>query len=225
MSTLNELAVRYKTDKRAGDHNYVAVYEPLFEEFRHDTFNFLEIGIYKCASLRMWRDWFPSATIYGIDKEESIVKGWKDEERMVLDRVNQGDPSELIEYAKKGPWRIIIDDGSHYSRHQKLSFDILWDRVEPGGYYIIEDTFSSYAASLRRPYEYLKNCNNESLMQRMLRLTDEVCGTKYDLDAWDGYTIKTDNKLLSKHQKEIEYMKFHLSLLIIKKRGGEYGGR
>ena len=34
---------------------------------------------------------------------------------------------------------IIIDDGYHGSKHQQISFNVLWDSVKSGGYYIIED--------------------------------------------------------------------------------------
>jgi hypothetical protein len=33
----------------------------------------------------------------------------------------------------------IIDDGSHRPAHQVRSFELLWDRVKPGGKYFIED--------------------------------------------------------------------------------------
>ena len=46
MITLDELAFKYGADKRSQQHNYTAIYDPLFTSFRLDTFNFLEIGIY-----------------------------------------------------------------------------------------------------------------------------------------------------------------------------------
>lgn len=34
---------------------------------------------------------------------------------------------------------IIIDDGSHISSHQILTFNVLWDKLKIGGLYFIED--------------------------------------------------------------------------------------
>lgn len=34
---------------------------------------------------------------------------------------------------------IIIDDGYHTSKHQQISFKILWSNLKSGGYYIIEN--------------------------------------------------------------------------------------
>jgi hypothetical protein len=213
--SLNDLAVEYSTDKQKGHHNYVTVYEPLFEGFRQDTFNFLEIGILRGASHKMWRDWFPNATIYAID----ITKYGEDSafrklERMVVDTVDQGDRQQLIEYAKKGPWKVIIDDGSHIVSHQKLSFEILWDQVEPGGYYIIEDTHTSY----RGGSHFMDS--DETLVQRMLRLADEVCDTPYGGKTRRTYSVE-NVKNMSKYQAEVESIEFRLSLIIVKKRGGE----
>ncbi len=217
---LNDLAVKYGTDKRENRHNYVAVYESLFEEFRQDAFNFLEIGVCRGASHKMWRDWFPNATIYGIDNRKYGVFGKL--ERLVIDQVDQGDRQQLIEYAKKGPWRAIIDDGSHKTLHQNLSFEILWDQVEPGGHYIVEDTHTSYSSYVLEKSE--KNIwvnGGETLMQRMLRLTDEVCSTPYHQKAYHKYFVKNEREHLSKHQQEVEYVQFRLGLVIIKKRGGK----
>lgn len=214
--SLNDLAIKYNTDKQERKHNYVAVYEPLFEEFRQDTFNFLEIGIYRGASHRMWRDWFPNATIYGIDTRkygEFHLQG-----RMVIDQVDQGDQQQLIKYAKKGPWRVIIDDGSHVVSHQKQSFNILWDRVEPGGYYIVEDTHTSYAAYTSDGMNKWID-SDETLVQRMFRLTDEVCSTPYHQKAYRSYFVKNEKDHLTKYQQEVESIEFRLGLVIIKKRG------
>ncbi len=219
MSGLNELALKYNTDKSSWGHNYTAVYDALFTPFRQEPIKFLEIGIQQGYSLKTWRDWFPNATVYGIDIRQKWVNRQKNEERMVLAKVDQSDAQQLTEYAKKGPWRVIVDDGSHHSHDQKLSFDIMWDQVEPGGYYIIEDTHTSYHKN------FVKD-EKETLIQRMLRLTDEICSTpSYFRGAFNKYFVEKEDEDLSKHQKEIEYIQFRLGLTIIKKRGdlSDYG--
>ncbi len=220
--SLDDMAKQYDTDKASHKHNYVAVYEPLFEEFRQDTFNFLEIGILKGSSHKMWRDWFPNAIIYGIDiRRCGEDSAFRKLERIVVDQVDQGDEQQLTEYAKKGPWRVIIDDGSHIVSHQKLSFEILWDQVEPGGYYIVEDTHTSYPDYRHGKMETRYLDSDETLVQRMLKLTDEVCSTTYWSKAYVHYFVKNERENLTKYQQEVESIEFRLGLVIIKKRGGE----
>ncbi|HEY2766460.1 MAG TPA: hypothetical protein VGJ13_20985 [Pseudonocardiaceae bacterium] len=46
--------------------------------------------------------------------------------------------------AETGPLDIVIDDGSHISKHVIGSFDALFPHVRPGGLYVIEDLQMSY---------------------------------------------------------------------------------
>lgn len=224
--SLNDLAVKYKTDKQIGGHGYVIVYESLFGGFREDTFNFLEIGICRGASHKMWREWFPNATIYGVDNNPKTIDRFKNEERMVIDYLHQGHTDQLIEYTKKGPWRIIIDDGSHMASHQKQTFETLWAQVEPGGYYVIEDTHTSYTTyalkkSARTPEGGNKWIDSdETLMDLMLKITDEVCSTPYNAKAIRSYFVKGNTDALTPYQRTIESIEFRVGMVIIKKRGG-----
>ncbi|HEY6398131.1 MAG TPA: hypothetical protein VIX82_11820, partial [Solirubrobacteraceae bacterium] len=43
-----------------------------------------------------------------------------------------------------GPFDIVIDDGSHIGREVIASFELLWDSVRPGGFYVIEDLSLAY---------------------------------------------------------------------------------
>jgi hypothetical protein len=226
--SLNDLAELYGTDKQTNGHDYVTVYESLFGKFREDTFNFLEIGICRGKSHKMWRDYFPNATIYGIDcREYGEDSAFRALDRIVVDQVDQGDRAQLTEYAKKGPWKIIIDDGSHIATHQKQTFEILWDQVEPGGHYVIEDTHTSYSTYKMKPTSRRPDGKNrwidsdETLIDRMLKITDEVCSTPYNLQALRDYFVEGETDKLTEYQRTIESIEFRLGMVIIKKRGGE----
>lgn len=205
--SLNDLAVKYRTDKRITGHNYVTVYERLFKEFQEDTFKFLEIGLGRGASHKMWRDWFPNATIYGVDNAPTTIERFKNEERMVIDYLHQGHTDQLFAYTKKGPWRVIIDDGSHITSHQTKTFEILWDQVEPGGYYIVEDTHTSYPSFVLKQSARTSNDTNiwidsdETFMERMFKLVNEVCEPTGS----------------GKYHQEVEYVRFSPGLVVIKK--------
>lgn len=225
MSELNDIATQHGTDKNSSRHNYVAIYNHLFTPFRQEPIKLLEIGIYHGNSIRMWRDWFSNATIYCIDIKQKwinqLICSKEGTKRIVFDKVDQGDAQQLTEYAKKGPWRVIVDDGSHLSSHQKLTFDILWDQVEPGGYYIIEDTHTSYEIRFKTRFI---DCD-ETLIQRMIRLADEISGAPYVKNEYNNLHVRKNNDALTKYQKEVEYIQFRMGLVIIKKRGelADYG--
>ena len=215
MNTLQEYALRNDTDKNEDGHNYVVVYDPLFTPFRQDTFSFLEIGVYQCSAHRTWRDYFPNATIYGIDIDPKAIDKYKNEERMILQEVDQGNEQQLIEYSKNGPWKVILDDGSHRSSHQKLTFDVLWNSVEPGGYYIVEDTYTSFWDN--HPKNLFVDCD-ETLVKRMLRLADEVSSAPYYKGFYSNYLLRREKETLTKYQDEVESIQFSMGLIIIKKR-------
>lgn len=46
---------------------YLPIYEQLLFPLREQPFTLLELGVWSGASLEMWRDSFPRATIVGID--------------------------------------------------------------------------------------------------------------------------------------------------------------
>ncbi len=78
--------------------------------------------------------------------------------RTQVDLVDQSDSNALIAYAKaNGPFDIIIDDGSHMSSHQILSFETLWPYISPGGFYVVEDVETSYTG--RYPNDRYIDCS------------------------------------------------------------------
>ena len=54
---------------------------------------------------------------------------------------NQDNPETLKSWVvkSKGDFDMIIDDGSHVTRHIVRSLQAFWDTLLPGGYYFIED--------------------------------------------------------------------------------------
>ena len=78
--------------------------------------------------------------------------------------IHLGGPSEHCQedLIARGPWDIIIDDGSHVPYHQVFSFFCLWKAVVPGGLYVIEDLETNYWLPGRRVYGHLGGtCESE----------------------------------------------------------------
>ncbi len=102
----------------------------------------LEIGIFGGSSLYMWRDYFPNATIHGIDV--SAVDLDKSD-RIETHVGDQGDRLHLQTVLEKTgtDFDIIVDDGGHTMFQQQTSLGFLFPHVRPGGFYIVEDLHTS----------------------------------------------------------------------------------
>jgi hypothetical protein len=145
---LTRLAIKHGTDKW-GPHFYTPLYHALFSPLRDRPIRLLEIGVggygfhtIGGASLAMWAEYFSNAIITGID----IV-----EKRLALDprikvfRGSQDDPIFLRDVcAERGPFDIIIDDGSHVPKQVAASFNILFPSLIDGGIYVIEDMQTAF---------------------------------------------------------------------------------
>jgi hypothetical protein len=100
----------------------------------------LEIGIYRGASLQMWRDYFPNAQVYGLDINDVKVMG----ERIHVVRGDQSDDELLARIRELGPFDVIIDDGSHFGTDVHATFAGLFDSLQADGMYVIEDMHTAY---------------------------------------------------------------------------------
>ena len=150
---LNLLAIIYGTDKSSFFHGYAKLYARYLSPSRRSVRSVLEIGIGGVTSaagydtlagghsLRMWQTYFPKAQIVGVDIERKLVPG----RRISVERGSQDDNTFLRDVADRyGPFDLVIDDGSHIGRHVEASFEVLFERVKPGGFYVIEDLGPSY---------------------------------------------------------------------------------
>lgn len=148
MTLLCELAKKYETDKGGqhyryggGDsdtcHNYTPFYHAWFDEDRATVKSVLEIGVNAGSSLRMWKEYFPSAHIIGIDCDPKCLK--EAEDRIEIEIADQNNPDQLRAVVGARAFDIILDDGSHFREHQITSLKTLLPYLAPGGYYIVED--------------------------------------------------------------------------------------
>lgn len=145
---LVELAQLHGTDKW-GSHYYAKNYEQHFGPFREKKINLLEIGIggegniaAGGQSLRMWRDFFPNATIYGLDIYD---KKAHEEDRIKIIQGSQNDVLVLETIVREsGGLDLVVDDGSHVNSHVIKSFQTLFPLLNDNGIYVVEDLQTSY---------------------------------------------------------------------------------
>lgn len=166
---MDEISRGYCLDKNihSGWHDYVPVYESLFEPIRDRPLTVVEIGIgvrekgqmghcpagYQTGnSLRCWRDYFPNARIHGIDLFEANMAESSDPKSRIRTYVgDQGNKMALTHISRvirirdgRKPIDIIIDDGSHLLHHQITTFCAIARFLSLGGLYIIEDVSIPY---------------------------------------------------------------------------------
>jgi cephalosporin hydroxylase len=146
--TLREIGARTGTDKAEPRRTILDLYDQHLRTLRNEPITLLEIGVFRGESLRMWRDYFPLGRIYGVDIEPDSMQ--HEDERIRVFIGSQSDVAFLENVvAESGNPDIIVDDGSHLASDQIGSLLHLWPHLKPGGYYIVEDTHTSYLSNYR----------------------------------------------------------------------------
>jgi hypothetical protein len=218
---LNDIAKNCGTDKSSECHDYCDKYEKYLPFKRYDEINILEIGVLNGESLRMWGDYFYRSNVIGID----ILPICKNHEtdHIKIEIGSQTDKDFLGSVIKKYvSFDIIIDDGSHMNSDVIFSFKHLFNSLNSGGVYVIEDSSTSYweefGGGLSR---------KDSTMEYFKEIIDEVnfFGEHVD-DKEKKYRSRKDDVLIDQFKRkgykyigvEIESINFLNSLIIITKR-------
>jgi hypothetical protein len=150
MDPLSEIAARAGTDKGLHHHGYTPVYHKYFESLRDKPIKLLELGFggYDYPDrggegARMWAEYFHNGQIITTDIHPKNLHGW--DGRILFRRGSQTDETFLaVINAAFGPFDIIIDDASHISAYSIKSFETLFQWLNPGGIYVVEDLEASY---------------------------------------------------------------------------------
>jgi len=150
MDNLSKLAFKYGTDKCPKiKHSYTPWYNKKFRLIRKKVRKILEIGVgderypikyyhEKSASLKMWRDYFPNAMVYGLDISRRGFYEDKNIKCFFCDATNVEQLEKVLEKIGN-TFDIIIDDGSHKYTDQGNTAKILLPRVNKDVKYFIED--------------------------------------------------------------------------------------
>lgn len=135
-------------DKTSLGHHFTKTYERLFNSMKGDDINLLELGIFHGKSLAMWSDYFPYGMIYGIDislkpfyeNEQELRKhsAFTNNNIIVIEQ-NITSNSFYTTVNELPNFDIIIDDALHRADAQYSNLKLLFQKLNKGGYYIIED--------------------------------------------------------------------------------------
>jgi len=214
---MDELAVKAHTDKSSDHHNYTEIYARCFANMRERPLKFLEIGIYKGNSVKLWEDYFPNAELHFMDITLELAEYVSTRSHYHV--ANQESPQELHKFIEEtgGDFDIIIDDGGHTMNQQITSFENLFPHVKSGGMYVIEDLHTSYwpqyggnnrrRSSKRTAIEYTKT------------LIDELnfVGARTGRASHQNVDPSISNEL-NLYREKIESIHFYDSVVIIIKR-------
>lgn len=213
METLNEIGLRHGTDKASSTHHYLETYEHYLKDWREREFVLLEIGVADGNSIKMWREYFPNAKVYGIDINKDCA-GYVDGVFIG----SQTDTAFLDDlFSKIGQPNIIIDDGSHVGSDMEFTFRYLFPKMKPGGYYIVEDAATLYIPTYSGEFE----SNGRS------RGFNFFSGLLYDVDVagrgCNGYAPfcidhPTETPAVPEFSRVLESIFFHCSLYWFKRR-------
>lgn len=146
LSPARELEALADQHYAAGDftrkhETYFEAYAGIFAGRRDQPLRILELGVHSGASLLIWRDYLPNATVVGLDiePEPAALRG---QPRIHFIQASQDDTAALDRAMALagGLFDVIIDDASHIGYLTKRSIQHAFPRLlAPRGVYVIED--------------------------------------------------------------------------------------
>jgi len=149
--SLIEIVDSTLTDKNT-THSYLELYERLLNSKKETTGNILEIGIgdfgeKNGGSIKLWRDYFLNATIYGLDilSKDRVIDDLINHPRVVLlteiDAYNE-DFFQTTFLDKNIKCEMMLDDGPHTLDSLKQFIKLYSQLLSDNGVLIIEDVQS-----------------------------------------------------------------------------------
>ena len=123
----------------------------------------MEFGVFFGASILMWRDYFPSAEVVGVDtfagklghgpsfpEPRKFLEKWQNGtvgpriKLIEADQAKLEDLERVVAAVSGGDlFDLIVDDASHKNRDQQLTLALLFPLVRPGGIFVMEDIHTS----------------------------------------------------------------------------------
>ena len=206
-ATLDELGLKYKTDKSSAHHNYLDFYGSFLAPLRDQEITVLEVGVLNGASLKMWEEYFPRAHIIGADINRAVKRF--ETGRVTIEILDQSNIEELVQVAMKyGPFDIVIEDGSHKWEHQITSLRTLFPFVKDRGFYAVEDLQTNFGVMR----EKFRGVGSQTCVEYLKQWVD--------LRVADGQLPLQDveDAFLRTYGRAAEYLIFYRRACLIRKQ-------
>lgn len=135
-------------------HQYTDYYSQLFRHTRSSVLKVFECGLgtnnprlpssmgisgRPGASLRVWRDYFPNATVYGADIDSEVLFAEKRIQTFYIDQLNSASILSCWQNVGESDFDLIIDDGLHTFQADTTLFTHSINKLATSGIYVIED--------------------------------------------------------------------------------------
>ena len=177
---LSELCEKYGSDKgfvnfdkdkkpyKWHPHTYSIYYHAIFNLSRENIKNVFECGLgtnnpniksnmtisgTPGASLRVWRDYFFNAKIYGGDIDKEILFEEERIKTFYVDQLNSNSIKSMWESIEVEEFDIIIDDGLHEPEANYNFFINSFHKLKKNGVFVIEDVSNMYLVYLQNKFK------------------------------------------------------------------------
>ena len=149
---LKDLFLKFGSDKST-QHNYYLLYAGILKN-KHGSFNIFEMGLgtnhlemisnmgpegSPGASLRAFKQMYPSASIYGADIDRRILFKEEKIQTFYANQLNKDSLSELHAQISPLLFDLVIDDGLHTPEANINTFEFAIKILAPDGVFVIED--------------------------------------------------------------------------------------
>lgn len=174
---------------------YIPFYNMLFSSLRYKEINFGEIGIYKNSSMKMWREYFPKANLYGWDSNLNFINNAKEDNipNSSYDYIDVTNEKLLCESFEKCDRRfdILIDDSDHnfWSRIRIIRNSQKY--LNPGGLLVLKGSFTDdIEAYLREIRAY----GHDNFYNSIVKInTHSAMGNRVSSDGWVLILTRNDS--------------------------------
>lgn len=177
---------KYGSDKGNCWHNYTTLYGVLFRGFRGRPLRIFELGLgtnnpefshnmgtygRPGASLRGWRQLFPSALIYGADIDRDVLFQEDRVKTFYCDQLSQSSIQELWSQPDlQSGLDVIIEDGLHTFEANTSFLSGSLEHLRPGGWYVTEDIAGTTIDRWKQQLETVYSTRYPSFAFALVRL-------------------------------------------------------
>ncbi len=212
LKTLNEIGVECRTDKSTITHCYLDNYEKYLAPLRDKEFVLLELGVAGGSSVKMWREYFPNAKVYGIDNNADCAG----ENIFIGDVTDEAFMDSVL--AQIGTPTLVIEDSAHVGEVTIKVFKYLFPKIASGGLMAVEDSSTFFSNTYSGEYE----SNGRSQVYNFfadlpyhVELAGRACTGNYKV------ALETQNQTFDKlpeYSTILESLHVHQGLWILQRR-------
>lgn len=157
--SLKHIFWKNRTGKK--EHKYHRFYETILDPHKDNVRSVLEIGSNYGYGLNAWKEYFPNAQIYGIDRKEK----YRIEKNRIKTFIGDYQDVEFMEGVldEIGIPEVVIDDCDHNGQHMLNTFQLIFPRMQSGTWYFLEDMRDAKDPIMR---DYLSTMTDNLLRSR-----------------------------------------------------------